>query len=45
MVPDYLTGLFRKTNTLHSYETTQAEFNFVLPKPNTNFRKKEIEEL
>ncbi len=40
MVPDYLIDLFRKTNTLLSYETRQAEFNFVLPKPNTNFRKK-----
>ena len=40
MVPDYLIDLFKKTNTLHSYETRQAEFNFLLPKPNTNFRKK-----
>ena len=40
MVPDYLIDLFKKTNTLHGYETRQAEFNFLLPKPNTNFRKK-----
>ncbi len=42
MVPDYLIDLFKKTNTLHSYETRQAEFNFLLPKPNTNFRKKSL---
>ena len=37
MVPDYLIDLFTKTSTLHNYQTRQAEFNFALPKPNTNF--------
>ena len=40
MVPDYLIDLFTKTSTLHNYQTRQAEFNFALPKPNTNFCKK-----
>jgi hypothetical protein len=40
MVPDYLIELFTKTSTLHNYQTRQAEFNFALPKPNTNFGKK-----
>ena len=40
MVPDYLIDLFTKTNIVHGHETRQAKFNFVPPKPNTNFRKK-----
>ena len=39
-VPDYLVDLFTKTSSSHGYETRQAEFNFVPPKPNTNFCKK-----
>ena len=37
MVPDYLIDLFTKTNVVHVYGTRQAEFNFMPPKPNTNF--------
>ena len=40
MVPDYLIDLFTKTNIVHGHETRQAKFNFVPPKPNTNFGKK-----
>ena len=40
MVPDYVIDLFTKTNVVHGYGTRQAEFNFMLPKPNTNFDKK-----
>jgi hypothetical protein len=40
MVPDYLIDLFTKTSTLHNHQTRQAEFNFALPKPSTNFCKK-----
>lgn len=39
-VPVYLSDLFTKTSIAHGYETRQAEFNFVPPKPNTNFCKK-----
>ena len=40
MVPDYLIDLFTKTNVVHGYGTRQAEFNFMPPKPKTNFGKK-----
>ena len=40
MVPDYLIDLFTKTNVVHDHGTRQAEFNFMLLKPNTNFGKK-----
>ena len=40
MVSDYLTDLFTKTNVVHSHETGQAKFNFMPPRPNTNFEKK-----
>ena len=39
-VPDYLVDLFTKTSSSHGYESRQAKFNFVPPKPNTNFCKK-----
>ena len=38
-VPDYLVDLFTKTSSSHSYETRQAEFNFVPPKPNKTLVK------
>ena len=40
MVPDYLIDLFTKTNVVHGYGTRQVEFNFMPPKPKTNFGKK-----
>ena len=40
MVPDYLIDLFAKTNVVHGHETRQAKFNFLPPKPNTNFGEK-----
>ena len=38
MVPD----LFTKTSTLHNRQTRQAEFNFALLRPSTNFCKKSL---
>ena len=35
-----LSDLFTKTNVVHGYGTRQAEFNFMPPKPKTNFGKK-----
>ena len=35
-VPDYLVDLFTKTSSSHGYETRQAEFNFVPPKPKSS---------
>ena len=40
MVPDYLIDFFTKTNVVHGYGTRQVEFNFMPPKPKTNFGKK-----
>ena len=40
MLPNYLIDIFANTNEIHDYSTRQSEFNFVLPKPNTNFEKK-----
>ena len=40
MVPDSLKNLFGKTDQIHDYQTRQAGFNFLPPKPNTNYRKK-----
>ena len=42
MVPDSLKNLFRKTDQIHDYQTRQAGFNFLPPKPNTNYRKKAV---
>ena len=42
MVPDSLKNLFGKTDQIHDYQTRQAGFNFLPPKPNTNYRKKQL---
>jgi hypothetical protein len=39
MLPNYLIEIFTSTNEIHDYSTRQSEFNFALPKPNTNFKK------
>ena len=41
MLPNsnYLIDIFTNTNEIHDYSTRQSEFNFALPKPNTNFKK------
>jgi hypothetical protein len=36
MLPNYLIDIFTSTNEIHDYSTRQSEFNFALPKPNTN---------
>lgn len=38
-VPDHLGKLFRRTCQQHSFNTRQAEYDFVPPKPNTNYLK------
>ena len=40
MLPNYLINIFTSTNKVHDFSTIQSEFNFALPKPNTNFKKK-----
>ena len=40
MLPNYLIDIFTNTSEIHDYSTRQNEFNFALPKPNTNFKKK-----
>ena len=42
MVPDSLKNIFGKTDQIHDYQTRQAGFNFLPPKPNTNYRKKAV---
>ena len=42
MVPDCLRNLFRKTDQIHDYQTRQAGFNFLPPKPSSNYRKKAV---
>ena len=40
MLRNYLIGIFTNINEILDYSTRQSEFNFALPKPNTNFKKK-----
>ena len=40
MAPDSLKNIFRKTYQIHDYQTRQADINFLPPKPNTNYRKR-----
>ena len=40
MLPNYLIDIFTNANEIHDNSTRQSEFNFALPKPNTNFKKK-----
>ena len=40
VLPNYLIDIFTNANEIHDYNTRQSEFNFALPKPNTNFKKK-----
>ena len=40
MLPNYLIDISINTNEIHDCSTLQSEFNFALPKPSTNFKKK-----
>ena len=40
VLPNYLIDIFTNANKIHDYNTRQSEFNFALPKPHTNFKKK-----
>ena len=40
VLPNYLIDILTNANEIHDYKTRQSEFNFALPKPNTNFKKK-----
>ena len=38
----YLIEIFTNINQIHDHNTRQSQCNFALPKPNTNFMKKNI---
>ena len=40
--PNYnnVINIFTISNGMHDYSTRQSKFNFALPKPNTNLKKK-----
>jgi hypothetical protein len=40
MLPNHLTEIFTNTNSIHTHNTRNSEFNFALPKPKTNNMKK-----
>jgi hypothetical protein len=40
MLPNQLTEIFTDTNSIHTHNTRNSEFNFALPKPETNNMKK-----
>ena len=37
LVSNYLSEIFTNVNEIHNYNTRQSQYNFTLPKPNTNF--------
>ena len=37
LTPSYLSQLFHRANLLHSHGTRGHDYNFIIPKPNTNF--------
>ena len=42
MVPSSISNLFERVDDLHIRETRQMQFNYLPPKPNTNFKKKSV---
>ena len=42
MLLSYLMDILTNTNEIHDYRTRQSEFNFALPRPNTNLKKEII---
>jgi hypothetical protein len=39
MLPNHFTEIFTDTNSIHTHNTRNSEFNFSLPKPKTNNMK------
>jgi hypothetical protein len=39
----YLARPFNRANLIHSHDTRGHRYNFVIPKPNTNFLKNSLE--
>ena len=40
ILPSTLTNLFIKVDQVHEYLTRQSRYDFLPPKPNTNYQKK-----
>ena len=42
MAPSSISNLFQRVDDVHNRQTRQMHFNYLPPKPNTNFKKKSI---